>query len=162
MANRLLGDSRDWESLLSSQFTAHELNAVDIESTNGAKALRAAKNGLDLTWLDSPQAGERFDAFSALEPHKKEAIMAYCVAITTMASPDAEDDNRSALGARSQLKARLVQRSNFDLRRYWQPTCANFFSRVDKASLLDICSELVGPEFAKSQSNFKRAHSPRP
>ena len=71
MANRLLGDSRDWESLLSSQFTAHELNAVDIESTNGAKALRAAKNGLDLTWLDSPQAGERFDAFSALEPHKK-------------------------------------------------------------------------------------------
>ena len=148
LADQLLGNGRSWESALDIRPQATNLTGVDIGETGAAASLELALNSLDLSWVEIKNSAKRFEEFCLLSSEKKSAIMTYCVAITSLGEPKK---------TRSKVLAVVEEKTNFTLKKYWQPTAANFFSRIDKTALLSIGCELTDAEFEKKQTKAKKS-----
>lgn len=148
LADQLLGNGRSWESALDIRPQASNLTGVDIYETGAAASLELAMNALDLSWVEIKNSAKRFEEFCLLSAEKKSAIMTYCVAITSLGEPKK---------TRSKVLAVVEEKTNFTLKKYWQPTAANFFSRIDKTALLSIGCELTDAEFEKKQAKAKKS-----
>jgi ParB family transcriptional regulator, chromosome partitioning protein len=82
-----------------------------------------------------------------LDPAERLSLLAHCVALTVNAvrtpnaMPAAED---------------LAEALALDMTRYWQPTVANYFSRVSKERILEAVREGVSEQAALEIASFKK------
>ena len=108
----------------------------EIDGTS-LEQVAAARDALDLTWLDEARSpADQFAAFRALEACEKAKLVAYATASTTR-SCFARDRQRDSLMHDFEIEIMP------DIRAHWTPNAA-LFNRFKKAWLLKILGEDLG------------------
>lgn len=127
--------------------TANVFNAVEIEKTEAAAVIAAAREALNTDWLAKHSESEQFEAFMTLNSGEKRRIMAYCVA-ATMRAPykNKEDDIMSWVG----------EQIGFSVGGLWAPTVNNYFGRIPKKALLAIGEKHIGEDWVKANAGQKK------
>ena len=117
------------------------------------QAIESRHRNLHLAWLDdSLTEGERFAVFRALDPTMKGSIIAWCLG--AMISPGlVEGDNPGPHDSFVQTLAALALPN---IRDRWLPTEANTWSRVTKAHMLDLLTQLGMGDAARQMETAKR------
>ena len=87
-----------------------------------------------MSWLESTDHDARYAAFAALSRARREALVAYCVAVQL--------DTGS--GERDALPAPAVQALGTDVASLWRPTAANYFSRLKRDALVELGVQWYG------------------
>ncbi len=115
---------------------------ADAKPTQAKIAIAEAREALDGSWTEGKTPVERFEAFRALDDDAKASWLAMIVADSLEAKQD--------YGAvtTNPLHARLASILEVDVAKWWRPTCANFFDRVSKGTLLATLTEVGGTTLA--------------
>nr|WP_317893920.1 ParB/RepB/Spo0J family partition protein [uncultured Sphingomonas sp.] len=115
---------------------------ADAKPTQAKIAIAEAREALDGSWTEGKTPVERFEAFRALDDDAKASWLAMIVADSLEAKQD--------YGAvtTNPLHARLASILEVDVAKWWRPTCANFFDRVSKGTLLATLTEVGGATLA--------------
>ena len=115
---------------------------ADAKPTQAKIAIAEAREALDGSWTEGKTPVERFEAFRALDDDAKASWLAMIVADSLEAKQD--------YGAvtTNPLHARLAAILEVDVAKWWRPTCANFFDRVSKGTLLATLTEVGGATLA--------------
>lgn len=117
-----------------------------------AERLAAAREGLDLSFLDdSLPGGEQFRRFRVLDADAKAAILASAVAVTVLPLKVAR------AGGRDTFADALAGEAAPRVRDCWRPTAGNYFSRISKAGVLAHLRELGLEAEADEQAPMKKA-----
>jgi ParB family chromosome partitioning protein len=89
-----------------------------------------------------------WDYVGGLDQEDRLALLALCVALSIDAVHDAKSNCAPADALASALK--------LDMTRYWQPTAANYFTRVSKERVLEALREAGLPEAADNLAGLKK------
>ncbi|MFK8050309.1 MAG: ParB/RepB/Spo0J family partition protein [Halioglobus sp.] len=146
---QLLSTQRyDCQSLLqlNADVVASTTTREDTGQGRAFDELESARAALSLEWLDHEDGGERFRAFCALTKRAKERLVAYCTA------------HSLTIGVRSTApdQEALIEQLVVDCAQYWRPTKDNYFSRLNKAQLLDQFGALLGDAWVEEHRNAKK------
>ncbi len=117
------------------------------------QAIESHHRNLDHAWLnDSLSDGERFAAFRTLDPAMKGSIIAWCLGAIISPGLVESDD----AGARDGFVQTLAALALSDIRDRWLPTEANYWSRVTKAHMLDLLTQLGMGDAARQMKTAKK------
>ena len=120
-----------------------------FEDTAAAVVLVKAKEVLTLEWSGESTAAKRYEAFCALPPKQKAALVAYAVAQSLTA--DTAKENQSATRV-------LADQLSLDVATFWRPTAANYFKRIKGVdSLIEIGREWFGDVWVQKHKNEKKS-----
>lgn len=97
--------------------------------------------GLPKAWLEAGSESDQFLAFQQLSDYQKQALLAYCVAMTLQ--PELNT------GGRPTAYDIALAQTGASVADYWRPTTENFLSRITKGELLEIGAKLVGGQKGK-------------
>lgn len=120
----------------------------NITEDSDAEAKRVqCKEALKLDFLQAETQAEQFEAFRALSTKEKQRIAGYFVACSLGNPMGSSKDG---------LLAWLVDKTEFDLGRYWQPNQGNYFKRITTPSLLSIGGGMMGEEWVAENNTKKK------
>ena len=120
------------------------------EAARGEAMLELNRSVLPLNWLDMEDDGEAFQALRGLSDADKQSLFAACVARTVKGQLAFEPS------ARPELEA-TVARLDIDFARHYRPDAELFWSRLNKAKILEIASAILGPDWAAARAKSKKA-----
>ena len=120
------------------------------EAARGEGMLELNRSVLPLNWLDMDDDGEAFQALRELSDADKHSLFAACVARTVKGQLAFEPS------ARPELEA-TVARLDIDFAAHYRPDAALFWSRLNKAKILEIASTILGPDWAAARAKSKKA-----
>ena len=123
---------------------------ADFAPTQAKIAIAEAREALDTSWTERGSPVERFEAFRALGDDAKAAWLAIVVADSLEAKQD------YGTVTTNPLHARLASILEIDVAKWWRPTCANFFDRVSKGTLLATLTEVGGSTLAARYLGAKK------
>lgn len=123
---------------------------ADFAPTQAKIAIAEAREALDTSWTEGGSPVERFEAFRALGDDAKAAWLAIVVADSLEAKQD------YGTVTTNPLHARLASILEIDVAKWWRPTCANFFDRVSKGTLLATLTEVGGSTLAARYLGSKK------
>lgn len=124
-----------------------KLDAANTEQAD--KALHTIRESLPLAWMQEQNEGEQFAKFCALDEQSKADILAYCVAISM------QPQLRTGYEATAYEQA--LNATGGDMASYWRPTKGNFFGRVRREYLLDICRNAFGASWTDARKGDKKS-----
>jgi ParB family chromosome partitioning protein len=108
--------------------------------------------GLPKAWLEAGSEADQFLAFQQLSDYQKQAILAYCVAVTLQPKLDT--------GGRPTAYEVALAQSGANVADYWRPTKDAYLSRITKEQLLEIGAGLLGgqkgKQWATTNANEKK------
>ena len=119
------------------------------EAARGEGLLELNRATLPLDWLDHEDDGAAFQALRDLPAARKQSLFAACVARTTKGQLAFEPS------ARPELEA-TVARLDIDFADLYRPDAELFWSRMNKAKILDIASKTLGPDWAGARAKSKK------
>ncbi len=120
-----------------------------FEDTTASKALRSAKETLNLKWAGQGTAASRYEAFCALPPKTKAALLAFAAAQSLTAAPVEDKDSATAIA---------VKQLDLNVAAQWRPTVDNYFKRLKGTDvLLDIGREWFGDVWLQKYGNEKKS-----
>ena len=125
------------------------MNDADFADWSPGEAMLEDRSHLSLDWLEIEVDGESFAALRALPQSEKEALFAACVARTVKGQLAFEPQ------ARPELEA-TVARLDIDFAKHIRPTAAMYWSRINKARVLDIARVVFGGAWASARSKYKK------
>ena len=120
------------------------------EAARGEGMLELNRSVLPLNWLDMDDDGEAFQALRELSDADKQSLFAACVARTVKGQLAFEPS------ARPELEA-TVARLDIDFAGHYRPDAELFWSRLNKAKILEIASTILGPDWAAARAKSKKA-----
>lgn len=125
-------------------FATHAPAAMEGEAEKAIAARHAA-------WAKRfPDEVEHlWDWIAALDKCEQLALLAHCAGLMVDAAHDAR------IGSYFPADA-LAKALGLDMTKYWQPTAANYFSRVSKDRIAEAVSEAVSPEAADNLADMKK------
>ncbi|WP_242121894.1 ParB/RepB/Spo0J family partition protein [Sphingomonas lacusdianchii] len=123
---------------------------ADFAPTQAKITIAEAREALDTSWTEGASPVERFEAFRALGDDAKAAWLAIVVADSLEAKQD------YGTVTTNPLHARLASILEIDVAKWWRPTCANFFDRVSKGTLLATLTEVGGSTLAARYLGSKK------
>ena len=121
------------------------------EAARGEGMLELNRSALPLKWLDTDDDGKAFQALRELSDADKQSLFAACVARTVKGQLAFEPS------ARPELEA-TVARLDIDFAGHYRPDAELFWSRLNKAKILEIASTILGPDWAAARAKSKKAH----
>ena len=121
------------------------------EAARGEAMLELNRSVLPLEWLDIEDDGESFQAMRELSADRKKSLFAACVARTVKGQLAFEPS------ARPELEA-TVARLDIDFSGLYRPDAELFWSRLNKAKILEIASRTLGLDWAGARSKSKKTH----
>lgn len=127
---------------------------VSLGNMPGSRArdyLAEVHDGLDVSWAESHDQVERFEAFRVLGDEVKAAWLAYIVA-TSLEAKEIYSSNRQ-----NPLHGRLASILELDVATWWRPTAENFFDRVSKGSVITLLHEVGGPALSSRHQSEKKS-----
>ena len=136
------------------------------EAARGEGMLELNRSVLSLDWLHLDDDGEAFQALRELSPDRKQSLFAACVARTVKGQLAFE------ASARPELEA-TVARLDIDFAGLYRPDAELFWSRLNKANILDIAlkthhrsrgdrsPDIIVAEGAVAPGDHQRAAYPR-
>ena len=119
------------------------------EASRGEGLLELNRSLLPLDWLEMDDDGEAFQALRDLHGEAKQSLFAACVARTVKGQLAFEPS------ARPELEA-TVARLDIDFANMYRPDAELFWSRLNKARILEIASRILGPEWAAARAKSKK------
>ena len=125
------------------------MNDADFADWSPGESMLEDRSHLSLDWLAIEDGGESFAALRALPQAEKEALFAACVARTVKGQLAFEPQ------ARPELEA-TVARLDIDFAKHIRPTAAMYWSRINKARVLDIARVVFGGAWASARSKYKK------
>ena len=125
------------------------MNDEDFRSWSPGEAMLADRSDLPLDWLTAKDDGESFAALRALPETDKQRLFAASVARTVQGQLAFEPQ------ARPELEA-TVARLDIDFAAHVRPTADMLWSRINKARILDIARETLGPAWASARAKSKK------
>ncbi len=143
IAQSQIRSSSFWVKPMSISLDPTSYDTKDIDETKAAKKVTQAYADLNLGWTTEETPREQFEAFQKLGAKEKQAILAYCTALTVRSA-----SNPIMEAAGEQL--------GFCLSDHWQPTKANYFNRVKRDKLLELLVDFKGQSFAEQQASTKK------
>ena len=123
-----------------------------LEGLNTEKAqdaLHTVRESLSLTWMQEQDKAKRFSQFSALPEKDKGDILAFCVA--AIMQPQLRTHHEET------TYEQALATTGGDMASYWRPTKSNFFGRVRRDYLLDICSKAFGTAWTDARKGEKKS-----
>ena len=120
------------------------------EAARGEGMLELNRSVLPLKWLDMDDDREAFQALRELSDADKQSLFAACVARTVKGQLAFEPS------ARPELEA-TVARLDIDFAGHYRPDAELFWSRLNKAKILEIASTILGPDWAAARAKSKKA-----
>ena len=121
------------------------------EAARGEGLLELNRSALPLDWLDLDDGGEAFQALRELSAQEKQSLFAACVARTVKGQLAFEPT------ARPELEATVAQ-LDIDFACLYRPDAELFWSRLNKAKILEIASRTLGLDWAGARAKSKKAH----
>lgn len=108
-------------------------------------------NNLPVEWLKAKSEASQFAEFQKLSFDQKQALLAYCVAVTLLPKLGGEGEPTAYDVALSQTGANVAE--------YWRPGAATYLSRVPKDQLIEIGRVvfLGGDSWAGRMKDAKKA-----
>ena len=125
------------------------MNDKDFGSWSPGEAMLPDRSDLPLDWLTVKDDGESFAALRALPEADKQRLFAASVARTVQGQLAFEPQ------ARPELEA-TVARLDIDFAAQVRPTADMLWSRINKARILDIARETLGPAWASARAKSKK------
>ncbi len=125
------------------------VNDEDFGSWSPGEAMLPDRSDLPLDWLTAKDDGESFAALRALPETDKQRLFAASVARTVQGQLAFEPQ------ARPELEA-TVARLDIDFAAHVRPTADMLWSRINKARILDIARETLGPAWASARAKSKK------
>ena len=119
------------------------------EAARGEGMLELNHSVLPLNWLDLDDDGEAFQALRDLPADQKQSLFAACVARTVKGQLAFEPS------ARPELEA-TVARLDIDFPGMYRPAAELFWSRLNKAKILEIAARILGPDWAAARAKSKK------
>ena len=119
------------------------------EAARGEGLLELNRSVLPLKWLDLDDDGEAFQALRDLPADQKQSLFAACVARTVKGQLAFEPS------ARPELEA-TVARLDIDFPGMYRPAAELFWSRLNKAKILEIAARILGPDWAAARAKSKK------
>jgi ParB family transcriptional regulator, chromosome partitioning protein len=123
--------------------------AEGIDESPAAVAIRERHEA----WAKQlPEAPDDLWSFvAALDLARQVELLAHCTSLTAYAvqSPNGSPFERDAV--------RLCTLTGLDMATAWQPTAANYFSRVSKEAILEAVREAAGEDAAKRIASLKKS-----
>ena len=121
------------------------------DAARGESMLELNRSVLPLDWLEMDDDGEAFQALRELSDDRKQSLFAACVARTVKGQLAFEPS------ARPELEA-TVARLNIDFAGLYRPDAELFWSRLNKAKIIEIASRTLGLNWAGARSKSKKTH----
>ena len=121
------------------------------KAARGEGLLQLNRSVLPLKWLDLDDDGEAFQALRDLSADEKQSLFAACVARTVKGQLAFEPS------ARPELEA-TVARLDIDFPGLYRPDAELFWSRLNKAKILEIASRTLGLDWAGARAKSKKAN----
>ncbi len=125
------------------------MNDEDFGAWSPGEAMLADRSRLPLDWLTVEDGGESFAALRALPQDDKQRLFAATVARTVKGQLAFEPQ------ARPELEA-TIARLDIDFAGQVRPTADMLWSRINKARILDIARETLGPAWASARAKSKK------
>ncbi|WP_210358997.1 ParB/RepB/Spo0J family partition protein [Sphingomonas beigongshangi] len=122
----------------------------DMPASRARCYLAEAHDGLDASWTGHDSEVDRFEAFRALDDDGKANWLAYIVALSLEAKAGSSN-------VQIPLHNRLATLLEVDAARWWRPTSANFFDRVNKGTILTLLHDVGGPALTARHASLKKA-----
>ena len=119
------------------------------EAARGEGMLELNRSVLPLKWLDLDDDGEAFQALRDLPADQKQSLFAACVARTVKGQLAFEPS------ARPELEA-TVARLDIDFAGFYRPDAELFWSRLNKAKILEIAARILGADWAAARVKSKK------
>ena len=119
------------------------------EASRGEGLLQLNRSILPLDWLEMDDDGQAFRVLRDLPGEAKQSLFAACVARTVKGQLAFEPS------ARPELEA-TVARLDIDFAGQYRPDADLFWSRLNKARILDIASRTLGPDWAGARAKSKK------
>ena len=119
------------------------------EASRGEGLLELNRSVLPLDWLEMDDDGEAFQVLRDLPGEAKQSLFAACVARTVKGQLAFEPS------ARPELEA-TVARLDIDFAGQYRPDAELFWSRLNKARILEIASRILGPDWAGARVKSKK------
>ena len=115
----------------------------------GEAMLERDSNGLPLDWLAMEDDREAFQALCELSDDQKQSLFASCVARTVNGQLAFEPS------ARPELEA-TVARLDIDFGGFYRPDADIFWSRLNKARILEIAGNVLGQDWSAARAKLKK------
>ncbi len=119
------------------------------EAARGEALLELNRSVLPLDWLELDDDGDAFQALRELSADEKQSLFAACVARTVKGQLAFEPS------ARPELEA-TVARLDIDFAGLYRPDAELFWSRLNKAKILEIASRTLGLDWAGARAKSKK------
>ena len=119
------------------------------EAARGEGLLELNRSVLPLDWLELDDDGDAFQALRDLSAGQKKSLFAACVARTVKGQLAFEPT------ARPELEA-TVARLDIDFAGLYRPDAELFWSRLNKAKILEIASRTLGLDWAGARAKSKK------
>ena len=121
------------------------------DAARGEGMLELNRSVLPLDWLELDDDAAAFQALRELSADEKQSLFAACVARTVKGQLAFEPS------ARPELEA-TVARLDIDFAGLYRPDAELFWSRLNKAKMLEIASRTLGLDWAGARSKSKKTH----
>ena len=139
------GDQHYFKPLdMSFHSVSNEASIGDYKETKAGIAITERYSKLDLAWLSARSQAKQYEAFSALSKSKREALVAYCVAMQLSAG---------TIPTRNKFIDIIVDELGIVFHEWWRPNADNYFSRLTKPSLLAFGKRLKGKAWADKRAS---------
>ena len=115
----------------------------------GEALLELNRAALPLDWLDADDDAAAFQALRELSADEKQSLFAACVARTVKGQLAFEPSSRPELEA-------TVARLDIDFAGLYRPDAELFWSRLNKAKILEIASRTFGLDWASARAKSKK------
>lgn len=122
-------------------------SGAGIEETNAARQLSETYESLPLAFLDKDTEVERFTMFRQLSTKDKKRVMSFFVA-RSLGNPLRSGNDSILMCAATEI--------GFDPSSYWAPTAENYFSRLQKKSLLNVGVEIHDEQWKDDHSKLSK------
>lgn len=109
--------------------------------------MEAVLGELPLAWKDLSNSSEQFAEFRSLPRKTKEKLVAFCAAQSLQIN---------LLRGESPIQDAVVDYLAVDFAKYWRPTKANYFGRLNKRQMLEKFTPIFGQEWAESGETKKK------
>ena len=119
------------------------------EAARGEGMLELNRSVLPLDWLELDDDAAAFQALRELSSDEKQSLFAACVARTVKGQLAFEPS------ARPELEA-TVARLDIDFAGLYRPDAELFWSRLNKANILEIAARILGPDWAAARAKSKK------
>ncbi len=119
------------------------------DAARGEGMLELNRSVLPLHWLELDDDAAAFQALRELSDDRKQSLFAACVARTVKGQLAFEPSSRPELEA-------TVARLNIDFAGLYRPDAELFWSRLNKAKILEIASRTFGLDWASARAKSKK------